>query len=70
MKIIGLDTRRVSQLRYSASGLPGGLSIHAIAGSTNGKITGKPRSRGTFHVTVTARDGSAVGTTHFDIVVG
>ena len=69
VKITGLDTRKVSQLHYSATGLPAGLSIHAIPHSTNGQITGTPTTAGTYNVTVTARDGSAAGTTHFTIIV-
>jgi Putative Ig domain len=68
VKITGLDSRKVSQLHWSAH-LPGGLSIHAIPHSTNGQITGKPTTPGTYHVTVTAKDGSASGTTHFTIIV-
>jgi hypothetical protein len=68
-KIIGLDTRRVSQLRWSAIGLPAGLSIHAIPNSTNGKITGRAKKAGSYRVTVIARDGGAVGKTHFTIAV-
>ncbi len=69
LKIIGLDTRKVSSLNYSAKGLPPGLSIHAIPHSTNGKISGTPTATGTFKVTVTAKDGSVTGTTHFEIIV-
>jgi hypothetical protein len=45
------------------------LSIHAIPHSTDGQITGTPKTAGTYHVTVTARDGTASGTTHFTLVV-
>ncbi|HEX9066517.1 MAG TPA: putative Ig domain-containing protein [Streptosporangiaceae bacterium] len=67
--ISGLDTRKVSQLSWSATNLPPGLSIHAIPHSTNGKITGTPTTAGTFNVKVTAKDGSASGSTYFTIVV-
>ena len=68
LKIIGLDTRKVSSLSWSLKGI--GLAIHAIPNSTDGLITGTlPASPGTFHITVTAKDGTVVGTTHFDIVV-
>ncbi|MGI9006443.1 MAG: putative Ig domain-containing protein [Streptosporangiaceae bacterium] len=69
VKITGLDTRKVSQLHFSASGLPGGLSVHSIAHSTNGHITGTPSAAGTYHVSVTGRDGSAAGPTYFTIIV-
>jgi hypothetical protein len=70
VKIIGLDSRRVSSLRYTATGLPRGLSVSSIRGSTNGKITGVLRAAvGVYHVAVTAHDGTVKGTTHFNIVV-
>jgi len=70
LKITGLDTRKVSSLHFVESGLPAGLSIHAILHSTNGLISGRlPSAPGTFHVTITGKDGSASGTTHFTIVV-
>ena len=69
VKIAGLDTRKVSQLHFSATGLPAGLSVHAIPHSTNGQVTGTPTTAGTYNVTVTGRDGSAAGTTHFTIIV-
>jgi hypothetical protein len=70
LTVTGLDTRRVSSLRWSATGLPAGLSIHAISNSTKGRITGKlPGAVHTYHVVVTARDGSVSGTTHFNIVI-
>jgi Subtilase family len=70
LKITGLDTRKVSSLHFTETGLPPGLTIHSIPHSTNGQITGTlPSSPGTFHVTITGHDGSASGTTHFDIVV-
>ncbi|HET7017380.1 MAG TPA: ricin-type beta-trefoil lectin domain protein [Streptosporangiaceae bacterium] len=69
LKITGLDTAHATSLKWSATGLPSGLTIGAIAKSTNGRITGSlPGSPGTFHVTVTAKDGKVTGTTHFNIV--
>ena len=72
VKIIGLDSARVSLLHYSGNGtLPSGLSIRSIPHSTNGKISGTLRAApGTYHITVTAKDGpGAQGTTHFNLVV-
>jgi hypothetical protein len=70
LTITGLDTKSGSKLKWSASGLPSGLSVSAIAHSTNGKISGTlPDAAGTFHVSVTAKDGSVSGTTHFNLVV-
>jgi len=67
--IAGLDTRHVSTLRWSATGLPAGLSIHPVSNSTKGRITGKlPLVAHTYHVVVTAKDGGVTGTTHFTIV--
>ena len=69
LKITGLNTGSAKSLKWSATGLPSGLTISAVANSTNGKITGDlPGSPGTFHVTVTAKDGTVTGTTHFNIV--
>jgi hypothetical protein len=68
--ITGLNTKSGASLKWSASGLPSGLSIKAVSRSTNGIVTGKlSLTTGTFHVTVTAKDGSVSGTTHFNIVV-
>ena len=70
LKITGLDSRKVSSLHFTETGLPPGLSIHAIAHSTNGQISGTlPPTPGTFNVSITGHDGSASGTTHFTIVV-
>ncbi len=67
--ITGLDTRHASSLRWSATGLPSALSIHAVKNSTDGRITGTlPGAARTYHVTVTAKDGSVTGTTVFNIV--
>ncbi len=53
--------------RFSATGLPAGLSI----ASSTGAISGKPSSIGTHHVTVTARnDYGAVSTMSFAWLVG
>jgi hypothetical protein len=69
LTITGLDTKHASSLRWSATGLPAGLSIHAVKNSTNGRITGTlPGAARAYHVTVTAKDGSVTGTTHFSIV--
>jgi hypothetical protein len=58
-------------LTWSASGLPGGLSI----GSSTGQVTGQPHNPGTYHVLVTASDqtgasGSAAFTWTVKRVVG
>jgi hypothetical protein len=47
------DDARGAAVRFSASGLPAGLSLNPAAGT----ITGRPRKAGTYHVTLTARDG-------------
>jgi hypothetical protein len=49
LQIKGSDTRG-GIVRFSATGLPAGLSL----GSSSGKITGRPRRLGTSTVTVTA----------------
>jgi hypothetical protein len=71
VKIIGLDSQRVSLLHYNGNGtLPLGLSIKSIRHSTNGIISGTLRAApGTYRVTVTATDGTAKGATRFRIVV-
>ena len=69
-KIIGLDTRTVSSLHFVASGLPPGLSVKSIPNTTNALISGTlPPAPGIFQVTVTGKDSTAAGTTHFTIVV-
>ena len=69
LKITGFDTAKVTSLKWSTTGLPAGLTIGAISKSTNARITGSlPATTGTFHVTVTAKDGTVTGTTHFNIV--
>jgi len=70
VKINGLDSAKVSRLHFTATGLPAGLSIKAVGGSTNGLISGTPTTAGTYNLAVTAKDGSgAKGVTHFTIVV-
>ena len=58
------DSASGQTLAYSASGLPGGLSIN----SATGLISGTPAGQGTFTVTVTATDtaGVRVGHLHLD----
>ena len=69
LTLTGLDTRPAPALRFTAAGLPPGLSIHAVPDSANARITGTlPGTPGTFTVTVTAADGPATGTTRFRIV--
>jgi hypothetical protein len=68
LKITGLDTRTVSSLTYAMTTVPG-LSIKPVAHTTNATISGTPTTPGTYNVTVTAKDGSATGTTHFTLVV-
>ncbi len=71
LKLIGLDSSKVSLLHYSAGGtLPAGLSIKSVAHSTNGLISGTVTAApGTYNVTITATNGTAKGVTHFMIVV-
>jgi hypothetical protein len=58
LTIKGIDTNSAATtLDYSVTGLPSGLSIAAVPGSTNGLITGTlPATPATVTVTVTARD--------------
>ncbi len=67
LKITGLDSRKVSSLHYSATGLPSGLSRSSRSRTRRTRRSAGPcRPRpGMFNVTVTAKDGSATGTTHF-----
>jgi Ricin-type beta-trefoil lectin domain/Putative Ig domain len=51
LPIVGTSTAG-NPLAWSATGLPGGLTINA----TTGTVTGKPTTAGTFGVTVTATD--------------
>lgn len=70
--ITGLDARQgAAALRYTARGLPAGLSITSIPRSTSAEITGKlPAAPGSYAVTVTAKDAKTgkTGTTRFSIV--
>ncbi len=69
LMITGLDTSHATALQWTATGLPGGLAIHAVSNSTDAEVTGTlPATPGTFDVTVTAKDGSVTGSTHFTIV--
>ena len=76
LEIIGLDARpKVRSLIYTATGLPPGLSVRAVAGTTHGAITGTVPSTvasGTvFSVVVTGTDRvtKARGVTRFTITV-
>ncbi len=53
IQINASDTQSGATLTYSATGLPGGLTI-----SSSGRITGTPAGAGSNSVTVTATDGS------------
>jgi hypothetical protein len=68
IKIFGLDSRNASRLTYHMTTVPG-LTIASIPNSTNAVISGTPTTPGTYNVTVTAKDGAAKGTTHFQIIV-
>jgi ricin-type beta-trefoil lectin protein/subtilase family protein len=64
LQLQAVDTKSGAKPTWSASGLPGGLSI-----SSGGKITGTlPATASTSAVTATAKDGSVSGTTQFRIV--
>ncbi|SEM04397.1 Ig domain-containing protein [Streptacidiphilus jiangxiensis] len=52
--VIGHDSAPGSRLTYTVAGLPAGLHIDA----RTGVITGRPTLRGTFHVTVQAKDAT------------
>jgi hypothetical protein len=76
LAIIGLDARpKVKSLTYTAAGLPAGLSVRAVAGTTHGMITGTVSAGiapGTvFSVVVTGTDHvtKASGVTRFTITV-
>ncbi len=69
--ITGLDTRSGAALRYTATGLPAGLSIARIAHSTDAVILGNlPATPASYTVTVTGTDTKThkAGTTRFLIV--
>jgi hypothetical protein len=76
VKITGLDTRAAAvRLAYAATGLPGGLSIASVPGSSNGILTGKVSASippgTTFNVLVRATDHKtrATAATRFTIHV-
>jgi hypothetical protein len=76
VRITGLDTRAAAKsLSYAASGLPAGLSVARVAGTTTGMISGTVLATipaGTiFDVVVTATDTAtrASGVTRFTIQV-
>jgi hypothetical protein len=69
--ITGLDSRAGSVLRYTAAGLPAGLSIAARAHSTDAVILGNlPATPHSYTVTVTGTDTRTgrAGTTRFLVV--
>jgi hypothetical protein len=71
LRIAGLDTNsQVTSLNYHATGLPDGLSIASVPGSTDGRITGTlPDTPATTMVTVTATDKAGKSATvRFQIV--
>ncbi|WP_329500664.1 RICIN domain-containing protein [Kitasatospora herbaricolor] len=63
VRIVATDSQNKA-LTFSATGLPGGLSI-----SSAGLITGTPTTAGTSTVTVTASSGTAAGSTTFSWTV-
>jgi len=67
LQINATDSASGQTLTYSATGLPGGLSINA----STGLISGTPTTVQTSTVTVTAKDTTnATGTASFSIAVG
>ncbi|MDA8318652.1 MAG: ricin-type beta-trefoil lectin domain protein, partial [Actinomycetota bacterium] len=70
LEVTALDTARVAGgLRFSASGLPRGLSIRRLPNSTDAIISGRlPKQPGRFEVTVRAAAGAARASTRFVIV--
>ncbi len=72
LRLTGLDARQqATALLYSATGLPPGLSIRAIPGSTNAVISGVlPSAPASAAVTVTAKDAATgqTGSVRFMIV--
>jgi hypothetical protein len=74
LKITGLDRRATAtSLKYTATGLPAGLSISGISGSTNGRIHGtvSATASGPFQVVVRGTDTHTgkSNTTRFTITV-
>ena len=76
LTIKGLDTRAgAGPLKYSATGLPRGLTLKAVSHSTNallsGQVAASIRKGTTYHVVVTATDRKlhATATTRFSITV-
>jgi hypothetical protein len=77
IKIVAGDSRAAARsLRYTATGLPAGLSVKSLSGSVNGEVSGKVAASvtvgQTFAVVVTARDASTgrTASTHFTITIG
>ena len=72
VKVSGLDARGgATSLRYSAHGLPSGLSIRSSPHSTSAEIAGKlPGAVASYKVTVTAKDTRTrkTASTQFSIV--
>lgn len=69
VRLAGLDSAGKT-LRWTASGLPAGLAVHAIAGGSSALITGTaPAGPAAFGVTVRVTDGAATATTRFSLVV-
>ncbi len=72
LRITGLDARQqATSLAYGATGLPQGLSIRAIPGSTDAVISGVlPQAPASQQVTVTAKDAATgmTGSLRFMIV--
>ncbi|HEU5420952.1 MAG TPA: putative Ig domain-containing protein [Streptosporangiaceae bacterium] len=58
LKITGLDQRATAKwLKYTATGLPAGLSIRGISGTTDGRISGTVSAApGTYQVVVHGQD--------------
>jgi hypothetical protein len=67
--ITGLDSRGGAVLRYTAAGLPRGLTIAAVAHSTDAVVRGNlPPAEHSYTVTVTGTGTRKAGTTRFLIV--
>jgi hypothetical protein len=75
LTVTGLDVRAALALSYSATGLPPGLTVRSLRGTTNGLVSGTigatVASGTTFRVVVTATDRTTgrSNTTRFTIVV-